>query len=85
MTDNQHKNLRSYIEVLQEELCGIVDMYLKELSNRDKLENAPINQVASALGVIIEKFTKNIGQQEDNGMIEELIRGLKNNDSSNGD
>ena len=29
------------------------------------------------------KFTKNIGQQEDNGMIEELIRGLQNNDSSN--
>ena len=60
MIENQHKNLRSYIEVLQEELCSIVDMYLKELSNRDKLENAPINQVASALGVIIEKFTKNI-------------------------
>lgn len=85
MTDNQHKNLRSYIEVLQEELCSIVDMYLKELSNRDKLENAPINQVASALGVIIEKFTKNTHQQQDNGMLEELIRGLKNNDSSNGE
>lgn len=85
MTENQHKNLRSYIEVLQDELCGIVDMYLKELSNRDKLENAPINQVASALGVIIEKFTKNIGQQEDNGMILDLIRGLKNNDSSSDD
>lgn len=64
-------------------MCKIVDMYLRELSNREKLENAPINQIASALGVIIEKFTKNADTSRDDGMIEELINGLKNNDSSN--
>ena len=58
-------------------------MYLRELSNREKLENAPINQIASALGVIIEKFTKNADTSRDDGIIEELINGLKNNDSSN--
>lgn len=68
---------------MQGKMCKIVDMYLRELSNREKLENAPINQIASALGVIIEKFTKNADTSRDDGMIEELINGLKNNDSSN--
>ena len=68
---------------MQGKMCKIVDMYLRELSNREKLENAPINQIASALGVIIEKFTKNADTSRDDGIIEELINGLKNNDSSN--
>ena len=82
MSKKKQKNLRAYMEQLQGKLCDIVDMYLGELSSREKLENAPINQIASALGVIIEKFTKNAADQEDNGMLEELISGLKNNDSS---
>lgn len=82
MSKNDEKNLRGYIEEIQGKMCRIVDMYLSELSNREKLENAPINQVASALGVIIEKFTKNTASERDDGRLEELILGLKNNDSS---
>ena len=82
MRKNRQKNLRAYMEELQGKLCDIVDMYLNELSCREKLENAPINQIASALGVLIEKFTKNAPDDVDNGMLEELISGLKNNDSS---
>ena len=82
MRRKKQKNLRVHIEELQGKLCDVVDMYLSELSSREKLENAPINQIASALGVLIEKFTKNAADDGDNGMLEELISGLKNNDSS---
>ena len=82
MRKKKQKNLRLHIEELQGKLCDVVDMYLSELSSREKLENAPINQIASALGVLIEKFTKNSADSGDNGMLEELISGLKNNDSS---
>lgn len=82
MRKKKQKNLRAHMDELQGKLCDVVDMYLSELSSREKLENAPINQIASALGVLIEKFTKNAVSGEDNGMLEELISGLKNNDSS---
>ena len=82
MRKKKQKNLRLHIEELQGKLCDVVDMYLSELSSREKLENAPINQIASALGVLIEKFTKNSADSGDNGMLEELISELKNNDSS---
>lgn len=82
MKKEKQTNLRGYIEQIQDELCGIVGMYLGELKNREKLENTPIHQIASAVGVIVEKFSKHIGQQQDNGILEELISALKNNDSS---
>ena len=82
MRKKKKKNLRVHMEELQGKLCDVVDMYLSELSSREKIENAPINQIASALGVLIEKFTKNAPDDVDNGMLEELISGLKNNDSS---
>lgn len=82
MSRKKKKNLQVHLDELQGKLCDVVDMYLSELSSREKIENAPINQIASALGVLIEKFTKNAAANQDNGMLEELISGLKNNDSS---
>lgn len=83
MSKKKQTNLHSYIEEIQGEVCNIVGMYLGELKNREKLEGAPIHQIASAVGTILEKFTKHIGQPADNGMLEELISALKNDDSSN--
>lgn len=36
----------------------LIRLYMKELSRPEKLEGAPINQIASALGTLIEKFGK---------------------------
>lgn len=82
MSRKKQKSLKGYIENVQGDLCKIVDIYLSELSNPEKIEGAPINQIASALGTIIEKFTKNSGSEPDNGMLEQLIADLKNDDSS---
>ena len=34
----------------------LIRLYMKELSRPEKLEGAPINQIASALGTLVEKF-----------------------------
>lgn len=36
----------------------LIKLYMNELSRPEKLEGAPINQIASALGTLIEKFGK---------------------------
>lgn len=36
----------------------LIRLYMKELSRPEKLEGAPINQIASALGTLVEKFGK---------------------------
>ena len=39
------------------EFYRLLDLYLEILGSREKLEDSPINQIASAFGTIIEKFT----------------------------
>ena len=41
----------------------LIEMYMKELSSPEKVAAAPINQIASALGTLVEKF----GKKKDSG------------------
>ncbi len=36
----------------------LIRLYMRELSRPEKLEGAPLNQIASALGTLVEKFGK---------------------------
>ncbi len=82
MKSKDGKSLHKHIEDVQSDMCSLIDLYIKALADKEKIENAPINQIASALGVIVEKFTKNIRAGSDTGKIQELIAALKTDDSS---
>ncbi len=47
----------------------LIKLYMNELSRPEKLEGAPINQIASALGTLIEKFGKAEGGKEGSPII----------------
>ncbi|MBQ8869296.1 MAG: hypothetical protein IJ027_06245 [Oscillospiraceae bacterium] len=47
----------------------LIRLYMKELSRPEKLEQAPINQIASALGTLVEKFGKEQGKSEGQAII----------------
>ena len=53
--DKENKDLLEKNRARAEKL---IRLYMKELSRPEKLEGAPINQIASALGTLIEKFGK---------------------------
>lgn len=47
----------------------LIKLYMKELSRPEKLEGAPINQIASALGTLVEKFGKKTTENEEGPII----------------
>lgn len=47
----------------------LIRLYMKELSSEEKLKSAPLNQIASALGTLIEKFSKNEKEGDDKSII----------------
>ena len=49
---------KSLVERNQARAQKLITLYMKELSRPEKLEGAPINQIASALGTLVEKFGK---------------------------
>lgn len=38
-------------------MCHIIDKLLCEIQNDDKIKATPLNQIATTLGIVIDKFT----------------------------
>ena len=56
---------------------AIINLYMDELSKTEKIEATPINQLASALGVLIDKVTKMEKSGETENIVS-LIESIKN-------
>lgn len=48
----------SYMESKKDIACELIDLYLTELSDRDKIAATSIPQLATAMGIVIDKFTR---------------------------
>jgi transposase len=59
-------DMLAYMESRKGQAQEVVDAYLKALADPGKLENATLAQIATALGIVIDKFTKNIPEQNNN-------------------
>lgn len=51
-------DMLAYMDSRKEQAQSVIDAYLKALANPDKLEDATLSQIATALGIIVDKFTK---------------------------
>ena len=49
----------AYMDSRKEQAQGIIDEYLKKLADPKKLENATISQIATAMGIVVDKFMDN--------------------------
>lgn len=77
--DKKEANANDIIEHLEKrkgKAFLLIDRYLDEMLNEDKIKSATINQLSTTFGTVIDKFVKT-GGSEGNGVLEELIKGLK--------
>ena len=51
-------DMLEYMEKRKERAQDIIDKYLEALADPEKLENATLQQIATALGIVVDKFTK---------------------------
>lgn len=51
-------DMLAYMDSRKEQAQSVIDAYLRELANPDKLAEATLSQIATALGIIVDKFTK---------------------------
>ena len=70
------KDILSHMNKKKDTVCALIDMYLDALMDEERIAGAKLQQVATALAIVIDKFTENSGSS-DNGAVEELIKGLK--------
>lgn len=46
-----------YMDTKKSVVCDIIDQYLNEFQNPQKIEKAQLHQIATTMGILIDKFT----------------------------
>ncbi len=75
-------DMLSYMDEKKDKAQKIIDVYLDKLLSEEKLETASLSQIATALGIIIDKFTKNTASGNDSlnkldGLLKEFHDAIK--------
>lgn len=50
-------DMLAYMDSRKVQAMDIIDLYLLKLADPDKLENATIQQIATVIGILVDKFT----------------------------
>ena len=58
-------------------VCELIDKYLAVISDPARIENAPLNQVASTLGVLIDKFSKGTSKEKGSTDLERVLEAVR--------
>ena len=48
--------ISEYIRAKKKDACRLIDSIMRELGNPERIANAPLNQLSSVMGTIIDKF-----------------------------
>ena len=70
LDDKNEQNVRdilAHMDSKREKVCQFIDKYLDLLMDDEKLANATVNQLSTAFGTVIDKFTKIKGEGEQDG------------------
>lgn len=67
-------DILEFMDKKKDDVCSIISLYLSELQNSDKLQRASIQSVATSLGIVIDKFTKDAQKQSDTSLFEAIAK-----------
>lgn len=51
------KEILAHMDEQKEQVCTIIDKILKQMSDDVKIASTPLNQLATTMGILIDKFT----------------------------
>lgn len=62
----EEENLISeYIRARKKDICNLIDRIICEIGNPERISNAPLNQLSSVMGTLIDKF--GAGEKDSSG------------------
>lgn len=76
-------DMLAYMDSRKEQAQGVIDDYLKALADPTKIEMAKLSEIATALGIVVDKFTKCAVNIEEDSEKKTVIVELKRNGNSN--
>lgn len=69
----------AFMDSRKGEAQKVIDAYLKALADPEKLDGASLSQIATALGIVVDKFTKNTVNGSDSmNKLDSLLKEFRN-------
>ena len=62
-----------YILSKKEAACNIVDRILEEFKNVERIQSAPLNQLSSVMGTLLDKFGADEKEKASDGQLAEIF------------
>lgn len=74
-----------FLDKKKNKACDVIDLLLDALLDKEKVSKAPLAQIGTALGIVIDKFTRENGaiSSEDKPKLEITIKDCRKNESNN--
>ena len=57
--DEATASILAFMDSKKNDVCGLIDKLLAAMGDEDKLAAATVNQLATAMGIVIDKYTAN--------------------------
>lgn len=67
-------DILAFMDGKKQDVCSIISLYLKALQDPDKLSRASLQSIATSLGIVIDKFTKDAEKQADTSLFENIVK-----------
>lgn len=69
--DENTADILDYMESQRKSVCKLLDRYLEELENPEKIEAAGLREIATTMAILIDKYTANNDKIPDEQEIED--------------
>lgn len=66
-------DILAYMDTKKEKVCKFIDKYLDAMMSDEKIASATVNQLSTAFGTVIDKFTKDTDKKPDMSLMQSLI------------
>lgn len=67
-------DILEFMDSKKDDVCNIINLYLTELKNTDRLKKASVQSIATSLGIIIDKFTKDSQKKSDTSLFDAIAK-----------
>ena len=67
-------DILAFMDGKKETVCDIISLYLEYLKDPKKLDKASVQSIATSLGIIIDKFTRDAERQADTSLFENIAK-----------
>ena len=68
----------AYMDSKKKDVCDLIDALLKEMRDGEKIKATPLNQLATTMGIVIDKFTANESAastaRKENNLLDAIVK-----------